>query len=82
MANVDAPFGMRPVKSLNGHPWNGAAMRMYADASDSTVLYLGDPVVAVGDGCSNACCMEAILATAGDGNPLLGPLVGVEPDAT
>lgn len=82
MANVDAPFGFWPVKSLSGHPWNGSAMKMYADATDSTAFYLGDPMVPDGDGCANACCMEAQLATAGDGNPWIGPLVGVDPNTS
>ena len=43
MANVDRPNGFRPVKYLDGRPYNGAYVKCY---SDSDNLFLGDLVEA------------------------------------
>ena len=45
MANVDHPFGLRPVRYIDGSPWNGATIRCYISASYGTALYVGDPVL-------------------------------------
>lgn len=47
MANADAAFGLRPVRHLNGNPWNGMT-RMYL-AESSNAIYVGDPVIHGGD---------------------------------
>ena len=44
MANPDARFGLRPVKHLNGSPWNGQTMRVYFSASYATAAFIGDAV--------------------------------------
>ena len=44
MANVDTPFGLRPVRLLNGSPYNGATMLFSTAAGDSTAIMIGDPV--------------------------------------
>lgn len=91
MANQDAPFGLRPVRSLSGAPYNGAANKYYIPASYGTALFIGDPVIK--SGTSNTALVqsgnethaigtlpEINRATAGDGNAITGVIVGFEPD--
>lgn len=44
MANRDAPFGFRPVRMLDGSPWNGAVTPMVIPAADGTATFIGDVV--------------------------------------
>lgn len=44
MANLNAPFGLRPVSYLSGLPYNGAVRQYSVPASDGTAIYVGDPV--------------------------------------
>ena len=44
MANVNAPFGLRPVRHLNGSPWNGQTIRCYLHGSYAVAMFVGDPV--------------------------------------
>lgn len=89
MANVDAPFGLRPIRHKSGAPYNGAATPYYINASYGTALFIGDPVIKVAGG-SNAAAItapglgtfgvgtlpEIEKATAGDGNRITGVIVG------
>lgn len=43
MSNPIAPFGLRPVRRLNGGPI--ATVRCYISASYATALFIGDPVI-------------------------------------
>lgn len=47
MANVNSPFGLRPVMHLGGAPYNGSANAYYA--TDSTAIFIGDPVLLTGE---------------------------------
>lgn len=49
MANTNAPFGLRPVRYLNGAPWNGQVSRYLIPATDGTSYFIGDPVTLAGD---------------------------------
>lgn len=87
MANTDAPFGLRPYRYLNGNPWNGQAKAYYVPASDATAIFIGDPVVIVGDSNDNevfgfppGSLSEVARATVGDGNGITGVVVGVMAD--
>lgn len=44
MANVNAPFGLKPVKHLDGSPWNGVANLYFIDSADTAAYYIGDVV--------------------------------------
>lgn len=44
MANVDAPFGLRPVMMLDGSPYNGQVIRCQFRAADTTATFIGDLV--------------------------------------
>jgi len=45
MANVTTAFGLRPVRHIDGSPWNGQTKRVYISASYATALFVGDPVL-------------------------------------
>jgi hypothetical protein len=87
MANTAAPFGLRPVRYLNGSQWTGQARHYYIPSGDGTAYFIGDPVDIVGD--SNdaevnviggsfpqATLSEIGLATLADGNYCIGCIVG------
>lgn len=86
MANTDAPFGLRPVRYYSsGKPYTGAANPYFATGATGQIA-IGDPVVA--SGASNTSAFggyeayhlpTVALATAGDGNPMTGVCVAVEP---
>ena len=44
MANVSRPNGLRPVKHMDGSPFNGQLNRYFAAASDATAIFNGDLV--------------------------------------
>lgn len=86
MANVDAPFGLRPIRHKSGAPYNGACERYVAASGYATDLFVGDPVVITGNSNSTAVrgyqpgtLSEVEKATAGDGNAITGVIVGFEP---
>jgi len=78
MANSNTPFGLRPIRHRNGAPYNGAATRYYIPASDSTAVYLGDPMILAGSADANGIA-SVTKATAGSGAYMLGPVVAVDP---
>lgn len=87
MANNDAPFGLRPVRHKSGAPYNGAAQHYYIPAGDATAVFIGDPVIIVGDSNDNeingfppGTLSEVTRATVGDGNAITGVVVGVMAD--
>lgn len=79
MANADTPFGLRPVRHRNGAPYNGAVTRYYVPASDSTALFIGDPVIVAGGG-DAAGVPTVTRATAAGGAYITGVVVAVEPE--
>lgn len=86
MANTNRPFGLRPVRYLNGSPWNGAGRPYYVPAAYGTALYVGDPAVIVGDANDNeymgfppGSLSEVNIGAAGDGVPITGVVVGFQP---
>lgn len=83
MANPDAPFGLKPVRHATGAPYTGAANLYYVGTGNDTALFIGDPVVMTGT--SNTAAFlgheagtlpSVTKATAGDGNRLVGVIVG------
>ena len=84
MANTNRPFGARPVRYLNGNPWNGVGRPYYAASTYATAFYIGDPVVI--DGTSNAAEFQGFqagtlpgLAIGVAGSPITGFVIGVQP---
>lgn len=78
MANLNAPFGMRPVYEGNGSPWAGTMTMYYRSTSDAHALYIGDPVILDGSGDANG-IPSVILATAGTSARITGSVVGFLP---
>jgi hypothetical protein len=93
MANVDSPFGLKPVRHMLGLPLNGAVKPYYIPSGYGTALYIGDPVVKVAGGSNTARLQapgvgefaigtlpEINKAAAGDANPITGVIVGFAAD--
>ena len=90
MANANTPFGLRPVRYLNGAPWNGQVKRYHVKSDYAVNLFIGDPVVMTGDTAAYPAVVNGIPA---DGLPnvqigvagsaIVGAIVGFEvnPDA-
>ncbi len=86
MANVNAPFGLRPVRHSSGAPYNGSVNKYYVPASYATSLFIGDPVALTGTsntslvrGYNPGTIAEINKATAGTTNKWIGAIVGFEP---
>ena len=45
MANPTGSFGLRPVRYVDGRPYNGQSVICYKSASYATAMYIGDPVL-------------------------------------
>ena len=74
MPNVSRINGFKPVKHVNGSPYNGQANIYFVPASDGTALFVGDPVKLAAD--ANADGFQQVTkATAGAA--VLGVVVGV-----
>lgn len=81
MANVNKPFGLRPVGHLNGMPWNGKTQKCYVPSTTSVRLQIGDCVVRGGTADADGTCPTVTVATMGDANPIYGVITGFEADA-
>lgn len=88
MANVNAPFGLRPVRYASGAPYNGACNAYFATGATG-VIALGDPVVMAGaanttevQGYAPGTLPTVTVALDGDGDPKLGVCVGVLPSTS
>lgn len=85
MANVNAPFGLMPVRYASGAPYNGAFKEYFATGATGAI-YKGDPVVMAGSantsevqGRAPGTLPTVTVAADGDGDPILGVCVGVVP---
>lgn len=88
MANIDSPFGLKPVRYMTGATYNGKVNPYYIQSDYATALFIGDPVIKTGT--SNTASVEVPglgafgvgtlpsinKATAGDNNPVTGAIVG------
>ena len=84
IANVDAPFGLRPVRyASSGKPYTGG-FNLYFATGSTGAIYIGDPVIATGTANTTEVQGHAIgtlpscsVAADGDGDPITGVCVGV-----
>jgi hypothetical protein len=67
MANLDAAFGLRPVRYLSGAPWNGAYNEYPIASGYATNLLFGDPVKMVAGG---------TIERAAAGDTVIGVFIG------
>ena len=74
MANLDTPFGFKPVGHLLGAPWNGKANVYYIPATDSTATFIGDAVKSAGS--ADASGKYPTVAQAAAGNVIRGVVIG------
>lgn len=79
MANIDAPFGLRPVKNLDGTPFTGGTMKATFLVGDGTACYIGDLVTL--DGSAGAEGYPSVQqGAAADAKGFLGVVTSFEPD--
>ena len=79
MANVDTPFGLKPVQHRNGAPYNGS-FRLYSTATgDGTAIYIGDPVILSGTSQTINGQIYSDVDQAATGDVITGVVVGVVP---
>lgn len=78
MANIDAPFGLRAVRQLNGSPLSGATMRCFLPATDSQAAFVGDAVKMAGSGDADG---VPTVNRAAAGNLIAGVIVSFEADS-
>ena len=74
MANSDTPFGFKPVKHLNGSPWNGKVNVYYVPATDATAMFKGDAVKLAG--AADTTGKFPTVAQAAATNAICGVVVG------
>ena len=74
MANIDSPFGLKPVKYLGGSPWNGKANVYYIPASDGTAVFVGDAVKSAGS--ADATGKFPTVAQCAAGDAVRGVVIG------
>jgi hypothetical protein len=75
MANGDTAFGLKPVRMLDGSPFNGCVDVFYAPSTYATALFVGDPVKPAGSADSGGIMSVAACAA---GDPILGAVVGFQ----
>lgn len=78
MANANVAYGGKPIRHLNGSPYNGAANLYYIPASDSSNYFIGDFVKSTGTSDATTGVATVIIAAAGD--VLRGVVVGFVPN--
>ena len=86
MANPStSPFGLRPVRSMDGTPYNGQTQRCYVASTYAVALYVGDPIVftrTTADKDPTAMNPTIKIATATAGNIVRGVITSFEPTAS
>lgn len=86
MANVNAPFGLRPLRYVDGRPYNGAVEYYFATGATGAIR-IGDPVIAAGSantteiqGWAPGTLPTCTVALDGTGDPITGVCVGILPE--
>jgi hypothetical protein len=85
MANIDAPFGLKPVRHLNGNPWNGQTEKCYVEDDNSNNLFVGDPVIytgAAGVDVTTGHHKVVTIATEATENRIYGVITSIDPILT
>ena len=79
MANVDRPNGFRPVRYLDGSPYNGSFRKMLSPTDN---LFIGDFVEPTATGRASGDGAYQEVGRAETGDPIAGVVVGFEPNPT
>lgn len=84
MANPStAPFGLRPVRHIDGTPWNGMVEIAYIASGYATALFVGDPLTisaTTADRDTTAKYYSMTVAGNATTNPIQGIMTGVVPN--
>ena len=78
MANANIATGLTPRRYRNGAPWTGAARTYHVPATNTTSLFIGDPVLMTGTGDSMG---YPDVGIAPAGGRVTGVVVGFRPTA-
>lgn len=79
MANVDSPFGLKPVAHRNGAPYSGAFRLYSVAAGDSTAIMIGDPVTLAGTSQTINGRIYSDVVRSATGDVFTGVCIGVVP---
>lgn len=84
MANTNAPYGLRPVGTMNSASYNGKAQKFYVPADNATAIHIGDTVEIAGTGSAQAVYpIDVLRPEVAEGTQAdvhtLGVVVGIEP---
>lgn len=79
MANVDSPFGLKPVAHRNGAPYNGSFRYYSIAAGDGTATFIGDLVTLAGTSQTIGGRIYSDVVQSATGNVFTGVVVGVVP---
>lgn len=85
MANPNAPFGLRPVRYLDGTPWNGQTERCYIHSAYAVALFIGDPVLwsaTLAEKDTTAKHPTINVSAVASGSIIRGVITSFEPDPT
>lgn len=63
MANSDNARGFKPVKTLDGRPYNGFVKRAYVPSTDGNAIFIGSPIKFAGSADSRGVPTMAVAAT-------------------
>lgn len=80
MPNLNVAFGLKPVRRTHGAPSIFTAREYFVPASDSTALFVGDPVILAGSSDATLTAPSVTRATAAGGNRITGVVVGFRPN--
>lgn len=79
MANANAPFGLKPIRSAFSGPHNDGAQPYAAAAGDAVVIRYGDPVTLTGEATADGVPIVALSTAGGTTNAVTGVAVGFRP---
>jgi hypothetical protein len=81
MANTNAPFGLRPIRTLGGASYDGTYRKYSVAAGNGTAIYVGDPVMQTGVGTGqtiNGETLPDVVKAGATTDIITGVVVGVE----
>jgi hypothetical protein len=79
MANIDSPFGLKPVQHRNGACYNGAFRYYSVAAGYGTAIMVGDPVILAGTSQTIGGRIYSDVQRAATGDVFQGVCIGVVP---
>jgi hypothetical protein len=77
VANSNTPFGLQPIRRIDGAVWNDSLTEYYIPATDTNAFYVGDAVVKVAGSADAAGVNGVTIANAA--GPITGVICGFRP---